>query len=180
MWDWEKNRLKTLKCINRTTTLAKKKITKKKKIYSIYNYIQKHNSKERNMRQMHPRNVAASFLFILIFKNTSQMMRAKIPTEQKTNVLEVSTFLFLFPSFLSLLIPKHVTCYLNLLCYKWSGSTERGLSWMGTLKHLPGWLLLSVVWSFDIKSAFRILGWVNLKLVNGGVWVRFWLAYWRA
>lgn len=33
---------------------------------------------------MHPQSFAASLLLILIFKNTSQIMRAKIPTEQKT------------------------------------------------------------------------------------------------
>lgn len=110
-----KNHLKTLKCINRTTTLAKKS----QKIYSIYNYIQKHNSKEKNLRQMHhPRSFAALLAPLPSGKNTSQIMRAIIPTSNRKLCFEVSNLLLLSPSFLSFLIPKHLTRCFNLLCYK--------------------------------------------------------------
>lgn len=128
-----KNCLKTLKCINRTTTLAKNH----KKIYSIYNYIQKHNSKGKNIRQMHPHSFAASLLLILIFKNTSQIMRAKIPIEQKTMIGGLN--LLLSPSFLLLLIPKHIAYSLTLGCYKWKGLLIEHL----LQSKLPAILLLS-------------------------------------
>lgn len=100
------NHLKTLKCINKTTTLAKKKITKE--IYSIYNYVQK--QKGKGQQEHAPSEPCWLDLCYGFFKNTSQS-KANFPMESWAWSLNLP---FLSPSFLSRWTPKHFTCGLNV------------------------------------------------------------------
>lgn len=62
---------------------------------------------------MHPHSFAASLLSILIFKNTSQIKRAKIAVEQKTTSWR-SQPASPFSQFPLLLTPKHFAYSFNL------------------------------------------------------------------
>lgn len=111
---------------------------KSQKIYSIYNYIQKHNSKEKNIRQMHPHSFAASLLLILFFffKNTSQIMRAKIPIKQKT-MFGRSQPSSPFSQFPFTLNSKALNLSFSSIMLQMSRSTDRALPPMRNQKYLP-------------------------------------------
>lgn len=80
----DRNHLKTLKCINKTTTLAKKK----KKIYSIYNYIQKQKGKEKPARNTLPRSLTG-WIFAVDSLRTLPSWKQKFPQKAES---EASTF----------------------------------------------------------------------------------------
>lgn len=101
------NHLKTLKCINKTTTLAKKKSQKKSTVF-ITTYRNRRAKVSRNTPP--PSEPCWLDLCYGFFKNTSQL-KANFPMESWVWSLNLP---FLSPSFLSYWTPKHFTSWLNV------------------------------------------------------------------